>query len=278
MSAQISSLQNRYVKNVVKLRKRQHRDNQRRTVIEGARESILALQKQIIPLEAYICPAYLDEEAEGILASLHQLASEGRTWLFEVTPDVFAKIVYRDRSGGLLLVIPYLNCALADLSIGHNPLLVVVENVEKPGNLGAILRSADGAGADGVIVSTSGKGAGTDLHNPNVVRASLGALFAVPVATTLTNRLIDWLQKRGIRIVIASPSASLSYTDAEMTGPIALVLGSEASGLSAEWLSAADEQVVVPMRGAVDSLNLAVSSALLLYEAVRQRESTVRRG
>jgi RNA methyltransferase, TrmH family len=267
----ISSLQNPRIKNIVKLANRRQRDAQQATLVEGAREVSRALRCGIVPREAYLCPALLDgEETAEIVATLQTLSQAGRTHLFEVSPAVFGKIAYRGESGGALLVVPYLARSLADLPLGDVPFLAVIEDVEKPGNLGAILRTADAAGVDGLIAATH-QGGGTDLHNPNVVRASLGTLFAVPVATARTAELIPWLRAQGLRIVTATPTGERPYTAVDLTGPVALVAGSEAHGLSRPWVEAADEQVVIPMRGIADSLNLAIATALLLYEVVRQR-------
>lgn len=266
----ISSLQNSRIKNIVKLGNRRQRDAQQLTLVEGVREVRRALQCGIVPQEAYICPALVDSKAADLITSLQKLAQTGTTQLFEVTPEVFNKMVYREASGGVLLVVPYLGRRLVDLPLSSAPFLAVVEDVEKPGNLGAILRTADAAGVDGLIVTTH-VGDGTDLHNPNVVRASLGTLFAVPVATAETAELISWLREQSIRIVTASPDGKRPYTAIDMTGPVALVTGSEAYGLSQPWLEAADEQVVIPMYGIADSLNLSIATALLLYEVVRQR-------
>jgi len=142
----------------------------------------------------------------------------------------------------------------------------VIDRPEKPGNLGAILRTADAAGVDGVIVC-----GGVDVYNPNVVRASLGTLFTVPVAEATPEAAIAWLRQRGIRLVATTPDAVTPYTAVDLTGPVAIVMGSEAEGLSAQWLAAADVRVVIPMFGQADSLNLATATALLLYEVVRQR-------
>ena len=269
---QISSFQNKRIKNLVKLRQRRHRENQQLTVVEGLREVSLALERQIVPTEAYFCPALAsDDQQTALLAAFEALASQGRTDCFEVTPEIYAKIAYRGESGGLLLVVPYFHCSLDALPIRQPAFLAVIENIEKPGNLGAILRTSDAAGVDGVIVCSDAPGAGTDVHNPNVIRASLGALFTVPVAVGSSAEVIDWLRGKGIRMVAATPAAAALYTEVDMTSSVALVLGSESDGLTDTWLSAADEQVLIPMQGTVDSLNLAVSTALLLYECVRQR-------
>jgi TrmH family RNA methyltransferase len=188
--------------------------------------------------------------------------------LFEVTPEVFARLAYREGSDGLLLVIPYLDRALSQIPLSTTPFLCIIEGVEKPGNLGAILRTADAAGVDGVIVCSGA----TDLHNPNVVRASLGALFTVPVAECTSAEAIDWLHEHDIRIVATTPEAPISYFNTDLTGPTAVVMGNEAHGLGEAWLAAANEAVSIPMHGAADSLNLATATALLLYEVVRQRD------
>ncbi|MCL4869227.1 MAG: RNA methyltransferase [Anaerolineae bacterium] len=261
----ITSPQNSRIKHLLKLNNRAYRDEHRQTVVEGVREVSLALQTGLMPVEAYICPARLDAAAAPILAQLQQLAQNGATALFSLTPELFAKVAYREQSGGLLLVLPFWSKPLTDLAAAT--LLIVLEGVEKPGNLGGILRTADAAGVDGVLVC----GDGTDLYNPNVIRASLGAIFTVPVVAAAVPTLLFWLQQQGFTLIAATPAGPLAYTDVPMSGPIALLMGSEADGLSESWLAAASQQVHIPMRGTVDSLNVSVAAALLLYEAVRQR-------
>jgi TrmH family RNA methyltransferase len=264
---EITSLQNNRIKQLAKLTKRRERDQQRLTTVEGVREIGQALAAGVVPLTVYFCSERLDETGQRLLAQLTGLAQTGTTELVEVTTAVFEKIAYRGESGGLLLTIPYVDQPLAQLPLTPNPFLVVVEGVEKPGNLGAILRTADAAGVDAVIVCAGA----TDLHNPNVVRASLGALFTLPVAEVAGQELIGWLHAQGIQIVAADPAANTYHIAAQLTGPVAIVMGSEADGLSAQWLRAADLTVKIPMRGRVDSLNLSAATAVLLYEVVRQR-------
>lgn len=268
----ITSLQNGRIKQIVKLNQRRQRDARQQTVVEGSREVSRALHQGIIPHEAYLCPELLTAETSEAVAKLQQLAQSQQTQLFEITPDIFAKIAYRGDSGGLLLIIPYLKQSLNDLPLGSPPFLAVVENVEKPGNLGAILRTADAAGVDGVIVCSDGT-ASTDLHNPNVIRASLGTLFTVALATATTCETIAWLQAHDIQMMVATPEAEQLYTAVNLQTAVALVTGSEAYGLSPQWLSAATAQMRIPMHGLADSLNLATATALLLYEVVRQRKS-----
>jgi TrmH family RNA methyltransferase len=270
MPVSITSLQNQFVKDVLKLEKRAVREQQRRLTVEGVREVSRALACGHVPVQAFVCPELVTApEAEEALRELERLERNQETRLFFVTPEIYAKLVVREGSGGILLVLPYLNTDIGRLARPAAPLLVVVENVEKPGNLGAILRTADAAGVDGVIVC-GGIGS-TDVHNTNVVRASLGTLFTVPVAEAATPATIMWLRTRGIRIVAATPVGATLYTASDLRGPVAIVLGSEAHGLSQAWLDAADTRVVIPMAGQADSLNLAASTAILLYEAVRQR-------
>lgn len=264
----ISSLQNTRIKELVKLAKRRDRDERRVTIVEGTREIGHALHAGIVPLEVYLCPELATGPAnQPLIARCEELARQRQTSLVTVTPAVFAKIAYREESGGLLLVIPYVTQPLARLSVAHAPFFTVIEGVEKPGNLGAILRTADAAGVDGVIVCAGA----TDVHNPNVVRASLGALFTVPLAEARTDAVIQWLQQQQIQIVAASPEGTQDYIVPDYRAPVAVVMGSEAYGLAPVWLSAAQAVVRIPMHGTVDSLNLSAATAILLYEVVRQR-------
>jgi TrmH family RNA methyltransferase len=272
MPTEITSVQNQRIKQLAKLSKRRVRDVQRVTIVEGLRECERALRQGVKPREAYLCPDLLSgDESQRLGRMLEEMAARSQLHLFHVTPEVFARLAYRAESGGVVLVVPYLPTALDALHVVPNALYAVIEGVEKPGNLGAILRTADAAGVDAVIVCRAPGQPATDLHNPNVVRASLGALFSVSLAESTSRETIAWLQQRNIKIATATPDATQPYTDADLTGSVAVVLGSEATGLSDAWLAAADVQVTIPMHGIVDSLNLATSTALLLYEVVRQR-------
>jgi len=263
----ITSTANPRIKNVVRLTtNRRHRDQQRLTVVEGSREVRRCLDAGVIPTEAYLCPELIAPSDADLADRLSQYTIRN-TQYATVSPDVFAKLAVRSDSGGILLVIPYTQTSLDRLPLSPAPFLVVVEGAEKPGNVGAILRTADAAGVDGLILCAGG----TDLHNPNVIRASLGTRFTVPVAEAETDGVIGWLKQRGIAVIAASPGGATPYTRTDMRGPVAIVTGSEAEGLSEEWLIAADATVTIPMRGVADSLNLATSTALLLYEVVRQR-------
>ncbi len=277
MSLQISSGQNRRIKNVVKLNNRRYRDEQQLTVVEGVREIAHALAANILPVEAFVClDLIVEEEATAVFQHLQQLAQDNQLTLCHVPPPVFAKMAYRGQSGGLLIIIPYPQTGLDQLPVSSHPFFVIVEGGEKPGNLGAILRTADAAGVDGVIVSTDtavSSVKGTDIHNPNVIRASLGAIFTVPIAVAPTTDVIAWLRTHNITIAAATPDGDELYTAVSLTQPIAIIMGSEAFGLSPMWLNVADHQLNIPMHGQIDSLNLSVATSLLLYEVVRQRHT-----
>ena len=266
MSEPITSPQNARIKAVVRLEKRAERAARQQTVVEGTREVSRALAAGIVPAEAYVCPELVGPALREAVARLEELDAARRTRLFTVTPEIFAKLAVREESGGVLLVIPYLDVSLAQLPQNPPQFFTVIEGAEKPGNVGAILRTAGAAGVHGVILC-----GGVDLHNPNVVRASLGTIFTVPVAEATTAEALTWLRRHGVQIVAATPDATLRYTAADLTVPTAIVMGSEAQGLSAEWLEAADVCVHIPMHGEADSLNLSASTAILLYEVVRQR-------
>lgn len=272
MSTLITSTRNARIKEVIKLAKRRVRDARGLTVVEGVREVERALACGILPTEAYVCPELAERAgATSILAQLYNKAGQDPLRLYEVTPDVFAKIAYRGDSGGILLVIPYFERPLHSMPLSTAPFLVVVEGAEKPGNLGAILRTADAAGVDGVIVCTAPGQSATDVHNPNAIRASLGTVFSVPIAQTTSACALQWLRENSVATIATTPEATLRYTDADLTGPTAILVGSEADGLSDLWLAAAAQRVVIPMHGIADSLNLSTATALLLYEVVRQR-------
>lgn len=267
MSTHITSPHNSRVRDALRLEKRSERERRHLTLIEGVREVNRALAAGIMPVAAFVCTELVEGKAMGAaVTQLERLDAERHCPLSLVTSDVFAKLAVREGSGGVILVIPYLDTSLAHLPEPANPFYAVIDRPEKPGNVGAILRTADAAGVDGVIVC-----GGTDLHNPNVVRASLGTLFTVPVAEAQADEALAWLRQRSVHIVATTPDATVRYTEVDMAGPVAIVMGSEAEGLSESWLAAADQLVVIPMYGQADSLNLATATALLLYEGVRQR-------
>jgi TrmH family RNA methyltransferase len=260
----ISSLQNLRVKELVRLRDRRPRDETGVFLIEGYREIRRALEKQVVLQELYFAPGwFLGENERGLIDQ----AGAAGAQLFELTKEAFAKVAYRERPDGLLAVAPQWKRTLAGLVLPALPFLLVVEAIEKPGNLGTILRSADAAGCDAVIVCDPV----TDLFNPNVVRASTGVLFSVPCVVGESAGVLGWLREKKIRTLATTPAAGTIYTDADLRGPLAIVMGSEQYGLSEFWLSASDLTVRIPMAGQADSLNVAMATIIALFEAVRQR-------
>ena len=262
----VNSLQNPRVKDVVRYRKRTHRDRADRLIIEGYRELKRALDNDHRPDTLFYAQEFFQGGNEDAIV---QRCREAEATLIECSAAVFQKIAYRDRPEGLLALAPQVHGTLVDLPVSDHPLVVVAEGIEKPGNLGSILRSADAAGVDGLIVVDEC----TDLNNPNTVRASIGTLFSVPVAEASGDETIAWLKKQSISVVAATPAAETVYSDTDMRGGTAIVVGTEQVGLSAAWTEAADVSVSIPMLGQADSLNVANAATILLFEAVRQRRA-----
>lgn len=257
----ITSLQNPKIKEVVKLRERREREKNNLFLIEGYRELKRALDAKRNPLALFYCPELFLGTNERAL--LDQSGAE----LFQCTQEVFAKISYRDRPDGLLAVAPQFHLTLKDLPLKKNPFFIIAESIEKPGNLGTILRSADAAGVHAVIVCDPT----TDIHNPNVVRSSVGTLFTLPVLEASSQETLSFLKAHSISIVAATPHASLEFTKAPLFGPVAIAVGTEQYGLSNAWMEQADISVKIPMFGVADSLNVASATTLMLYEVIRQR-------
>ncbi|MBM4149139.1 MAG: RNA methyltransferase [Lentisphaerae bacterium] len=266
-SLRITSLQNPRVKNAVKLRQRSHRDTEGRLLVEGYREILRALDNGHQLLELFYCPElFMGHNEQSIL----ERARGAGTSLLECSEPVFRKIAYRDRPEGLLAIAPQIRRGLQDISLPQNPLVLVAESIEKPGNLGTILRTADAVGAAAVIVCDRC----TDLNNPNVVRASIGTVFSVQVAEAGSAETLEWLKLNGIKVVCSTPHTDTTHTEADLSGPVAILLGSEQYGASKAWMEASDLQVRIPMMGQADSLNVASAAAVLLFEALRQRLTT----
>lgn len=262
----ITSAQNPRVKHLKKLRKRRERDLCREVLIEGYREILRALENSYPVDQLYICPdLFVGENEPALIQRCQATGAE----IIELTPTLFRKAAYRDRPEGLMAIGPQIHRdrGLSELSLGTPPLLVIVEAIEKPGNLGTILRSADATGVDALILCD----AGTDLYNPNVVRASTGTLFSMQVAEADSRETAAWLKFRGIQTLAATPHSEHLYSNQDMTLPTAIVVGTEQYGLSDFWMAEADHRVRIPMLGVADSLNVANATTLLLYEAVRQR-------
>jgi len=262
----ITSLQNDRVKRVVKLqRKASARREAGLTVIEGAREVSRAIENGWQPTELWVCDGFSKDWKNPPRPDGHpSRGGEDCLVSFQLSERVFSKISYRENPDGILAVGPLVGKKLNELELPDNPLILVAEGVEKPGNLGALLRTADGAGVDAVIIADPA----TDLNNPNVIRNSIGTLFYLPVAEATSEETIAFLKEKGVRILSAVPDAEAVYTETDLKGPLAIVVGAEDQGLSNAWKIS---EVKIPMLGKNDSLNVSVSAAILLYEAVRQR-------
>jgi TrmH family RNA methyltransferase len=270
----ITSLTNPRVKGLVALRRRRIRDAEGVTLVEGHEELALALAAGVAPRALYVCPdlyspsGYAGSQAIGRQQDLVAAARLAGAEVVSVSRAVFEKVSLREGPDGLLGVLPRIDRGLEELTLPADPLLLVAEGVEKPGNLGAMLRTADAAGADAVLAADPV----TDWGNPNVVRASKGTVFAVPVASAGSEELIAWCRQRGIRLVVTTPETPVRHTDISYAGPTALIVGAEKHGVSPAMLAAADETVRIPMRGKTNSLNVAAAAAVVLFEAVRQRD------
>lgn len=265
----ITSLQNDRIKNVVKLRNRRDRDKQQKMIIEGYRSLLRASNNDIEVTEFYFCPDYFIGGNEHKLIEKYK---ERGSLIIEVSKNVFQKMSYRDRPEGLLGIAPYFSKKLEDLDLSKKPFLVVAQSIEKPGNLGTIIRSTDGTGADGLILCDRC----TDLFNPNVITASTGILFALPIVETSTEECLKFLKDNNIAILSATPHADVFYTDVDMTEPTAVIVGAEQYGLTDQWMKESTVNVKIPMKGQADSLNVATATTLLLYEVLRQRELKTR--
>lgn len=258
----ITSLQNPAVKNIVKLSKSKERKEQQLFVIEGARELSLALQSGYCPEAVYLCREMFEKTKYPDL--LDELPGE---IVFDISLPVFSKVAYRENSDGIVALAKPKPHGLSDLKLSSNPFLILLESVEKPGNLGAILRTADAAAVDAVIVCDPQ----TDLYNPNVVRSSVGGLFTVQTAVCSSEEAFAWMRSHNIHSFAAELQAAQFYQHIDFTKPSAIVMGTEADGLSDFWLNNATKRIKIPMRGRIDSLNVSVSTAVLTFEAMRQR-------
>lgn len=264
MDELISSLQNPKIKHVIHLRDRHEREKNQQFIIEGYREILRAADAKRRIDQLFICPELFLGSNENALIT--RIAQQGAK-IIPCTEKVFQKISYRDRPDGLIAIAPQSHFSLQQLTPSANPFYIVAEAIEKPGNLGTILRSSDAVGLDALILCDRC----TDIHNPNVVRASVGTLFTVPVIEASSEETIAYLKKNNIAILAATPSATEEFTKVDMTRPLAIAVGTEQLGLSEKWLKEADIRVRIPMNGVADSLNVAMATTLLLYEALRQR-------
>jgi TrmH family RNA methyltransferase len=257
---QITSIQNPFIKSLVLLQeKAKNRKHTGTFLIEGRREVSLALKGgyEIVNILFYpeICSAI---EAQKI---------SNTTELIEINKEVFQKLAYRDTTEGVLAIAKTKSQHLSDLKLSDNPLILVAEAPEKPGNIGALLRTADAANLDAVIIANPK----SDLYNPNIVRSSVGCLFTNQIATGTTSEIIAFLKDRKINFYCATLQNSTTYHTQDYTTPTALVVGTEATGLTQEWRDAATQNIIIPMQGEIDSMNVSVAAAIVIFEAKRQR-------
>jgi len=261
----ISSMQNPKIKKLTIL---QQKSSERRQeglfVVEGHRELYHCLHAGYEIDTIFYCPDIFKEYQGEEFLPLDRIACVRK---IEVSSQVYEKIAYRGGTEGIMATVKNKSLRLEDLPLKEDPLIVVMESVEKPGNLGAILRSADAAGADAVIVCDPR----TDLYNPNLIRSSIGAIFSVPCVACTSEDCITFLQQRGIQILTAQLQDSHLYYETDMKRGTAIVMGTESTGLTNVWRKAANAHIRIPMLGKLDSLNVSVSAAILLFEAVRQR-------
>lgn len=263
MTKVITSLQNPLIKNIDALtQKARERRNQGLFVAEGLRETGLALRAGYRPEALLYDPTYT---TEADLATLGVDFSANIR--METSTAVFEKIAYRSGVPNVVAVLQSKSLGLEQLVLPDSPLILVLESVEKPGNIGAVLRSADAAGVDAVILCDPL----ADWYNPNVIRASLGAVFTVPVATAGAEATLAWLHTHRVRVVASYLEAAHPYYKEDFCRGVAIVMGSEAEGISPFWVNAADSRIIIPMCGHVDSMNVSASSAVLMFEARRQR-------
>lgn len=261
----IESAANPRIKAAVKLRKAKVRRETGQTLVEGIREIQRAMESGWNFLEIYYCPElYLDEDHAGLI---QMIINQSGIPVYRCSEIAFRKISYRDTPDGLLALSPLVGKTLNELELPKCPLVLIAEDLEKPGNLGTMLRTADAAGVNAVITCDPN----TDINNPNVIRASIGSLFFIPVAEASTEETYAWLKKNNIQSIAAVPDAQQKYTAIDMSGGTAIVVGSEDDGLSTYAMDSADQKVSIPMLGKNDSLNVSTAAAILLYEAVRQR-------
>lgn len=261
MIEKITSAQNPKIKNIVKLQqKSSERKKQNLIVIEGLREISLAVRAGMILKSVFVCVDIISYDDD-----IGNLESDVQS--FEISKDIFEKLAYRGSTEGVIALAEPKYFDLDNIKLRENPLVIILESVEKPGNLGAILRTADAAKADAVIICDPL----TDIYNPNVIRSSVGCVFTNQIVACSTDKTMNWLKEKGIKSYAAALTAKKYYHQTDLKGPVAIVMGTEADGLTEKWLKGSDEQILIPMSGEIDSLNVSTSAAILIFEAMRQR-------
>ena len=264
MTKLITSLQNPLVKNILLLEEKpRERRVQNLIVIEGFREIRLAITTGFTISSLLYCREIIhDEEFRSLLSN-----TVSSFEMAELTPEIFNRLAYRKDSGGVIALAKPRRIDFTEVKLSLNPLILVLESVEKPGNLGAILRTADASNLDAVIICDPQ----TDIYNPNAIRSSIGCIFTMPVVTSTTQEAIDWLRSNHIKMFGTALTATGFYHETDLSGPAAIIMGSEAYGLSQTWMDEADELIRIPMNGKIDSMNVSASAAIVVFEALRQR-------
>lgn len=263
---ELTSTANPRIRAAAALRDRRQRDRTGLTLVDGAREVLRAIEAGVEAVEAFVCPPLVRTDDQR--AAVDAIATRGIP-IRTTSEAAFSRIAFGDRAEGVVLVVRSPAARLDDLRLPPAPLVVVLEAVEKPGNLGAVLRTADGAGADALIVADGT----TDIWNPNAIRASAGTAFRVPMAVAASEEALRFLEGRGIRPYAARTDAPATAWEADLTGAVAIILGSEHGGLGDIWSTSTIGSIRLPMLGAADSLNVSAAAAILLYEARRQRSA-----
>jgi len=257
----LTSKDNQKIKDIIKLRKSTKRKKEDLIIVEGKKEIDLALKSGLKPEQLFYS---LEFEKEARFPNWHVA---NFTEVVEVSKDVFEKICFRDTPDGYLATFKPSRLALGDVKLSASPFVVILESVEKPGNLGAILRTCDAANVDVVIMADPR----TDIYNPNVIRSSLGTVFTKQIVSDTFENIIEWLELNKIKAFATTPDTRVLFTDVDFTGGTAILIGTEHDGLSDKWLERADQKIKIPMNGKMDSLNASVSAGIVIYEVVRQR-------
>ncbi len=257
----ITSLANNIVKEAIDLKKSGVRKKNGLILIDGLREIEMALRGQVEIVSLFYC-SRCNEDRAGIL---NKIEADKRV---EISESVLKKISYKENPDGFVAVAKPKHKSLADIKLSANPLIIILENVEKPGNLGGIIRTAYATGVEAVIINDGQ----TDMYNPNVIRASEGHVFTENIISASVDETLKWVKAHKIKTFGAATIGAKNYTDMDYSAPTAIVLGSEAQGLGKKWLDKADQLIKIPMKEGIDSLNVSVSAAVIVYEAVRQRK------
>lgn len=258
----ITSRQNPKLKHVLRLQKSQVRFRGQLFVVEGLKEIEKAVIADFIFETIFFCPRIISlDKLQVLIPDMNEIP------VYEVSADVFEKMAYRENTGGVIVLARMKQHEISRITANQNPLYLVLEGVEKPGNLGAIYRTADAAGIDSIIICNPK----TDIYNPNTIRASLGCVFTVPTVITDNSTALTMLKQNNIQILSTYLQAAIPYHTADFKLPTAIVMGTEATGISPDWIQAADANIIIPMKGYADSMNVSVSTAIVVFEALRQR-------